>query len=157
VECSISLYGRPVPSNKSPADHTYIDATIDYSDGTESTIIIEGGPIPKGSPLGFLLGYISTTGVGALPNTNPNSPTNHQIGPTYAGSSACQDISQIENSVASYNGGSLAPYVALPSVLFGGYNSNSFTYSLLNAVGLAFSFGPLPGWTPGWGTLVPGL
>jgi RHS repeat-associated protein len=154
--CSIDLFTRGAPFGASPAQHTYIDATVDY-DNVDTTIIFEGGPTPQGSPLGFLTGYISTTGVGSLPGTNPNSPTNHQIGTAYAGANACSDITQLENDVNTFNKGSKVLYNALPGVLLGGYNSNSFTFTLLYDIGL-LSYFPSPRLlTPGWGFRVPGL
>jgi len=155
--CSISLYGRPVPNGSSPADHTYIDATVDYSDGDDVTIIIEGGPTPQGSPFGLLVGYISTTGVGSLQGTDPNSPTNHQIGKAYTGANACSDITQLENDVNKFKSGPKVFYNALPSLTLGGYNSNSFTSTLLYDVGLLNYYGTLTRWAPGWGFKVPGL
>src|SRR5581483_172374 len=49
--CTISLYGRPTPTDGSPADHLYIDTDRTYSNGTEVFSILEGGPTPAGSPV----------------------------------------------------------------------------------------------------------
>jgi hypothetical protein len=68
---------------------------------------------------------------------------------------ACSDVQTIELNESNYNNsGALVNYGAL--AIFG-YNSNSFTYTLLNNVNLSSFFGSTLGWTPGWSQLVPGL
>lgn len=61
------------------------------------------------------------------------------------------ETSQALASVQKYNNGSKVPYHPL-----WGYNSNSFTYTLLYFLGYGNTFRPL-NWTPDWGKLVPGL
>jgi hypothetical protein len=58
----------------------------------------------------------------------------------------------------SYNG-QVGPNLGYPypNPYLGGWNSNSFACTLLNSVGLAYSYGNLPVRTPGWGYQVPGL
>ena len=67
------------------------------------------------------------------------------------------EVIDLKSKVSNYNGGeNLAKY---DFSAIGGYNSNSFTYTLLNDVGLSGllgSFGSV-GFAPGWGSLVPGL
>jgi hypothetical protein len=101
-----------------------------------------------------LTGFVSPTGQSPLKGTNPASPTNYEIGSPYTGAAACGDMSGLEIAAELYNDGPKAPYTFLGLI---GYNSNSFTYTLLNQLGLLNAFGPPPGWNPGWGKLVPGL
>jgi len=94
--------------------------------------------------------------------TNPNLRSNIEVGNPYTGSNACSLVSQLESDVSAYNKGTKVTYNF--SAIGFGYNSNSFTYTLDNQVGLLKYFGsplnpfgtPIP-WIPGWGKLVPGL
>jgi len=128
----------------------------------ETQVLIEGGPNPPGSPTGTLVGYLNSNSngpvTGALPGTDPaDTTTNHEIGQPYTGANACTDIIQLEGSVDLWNLGPKAPYAFLPVSFLPAYNSNSFTHTLLQDVGLGSWFGALPGWVPGWNKLVPGL
>jgi RHS repeat-associated protein len=150
--CSISLYERPVgvPIVGAFADHTYL--YIQNSSGRET---IEGGPDLVEVPLGYLIGTVSNPPGNGLRGTNPFGSGNRQVGTPYAASLACDLARRIERAESTYNtSGVWAKYDA---TAIGGYNSNSFTYSLLYIAGLSGFFGPNPGWTPGWGQLVPGL
>ena len=81
---------------------------------------------------------------------------------TYSGSNACADFAKLLSLVTAYNDGSKVTYSFLA---VGGYNSNSFTYTLLTQLGLSSYFGPpggpQPGGAflvlPGWNKTVPGL
>jgi len=153
--CSVSLYERPTPTTFSPGEHTYIAATINGQTET-----IEGGPIPSLAAVGgTLTGTISPpgtplSGYGSGDATNPALPSNTEIGNPYTGSNACANIASLNSWVAAYNSGSKVTYNFLG---IGGYNSNSFTYTLDNQLGLLNYFGLPAGWIPGWGKLVPGL
>jgi hypothetical protein len=152
--CSISLYERPVqvPGVSLIADHTYIL----LSDGSGQTTI-EGGPDLISAPVGYLIGFTSNPpgGPGALNDTNPSAPDNKQVGRASSAPNTCAAIQTIERAESKYNSsGTWAAYD--PTAIFG-YNSNSFTYTLLNDVGLTKAFGPLLGLGPGWGQVVPGL
>ena len=147
------------------ADHTYI-----YLQGPASLFgvtasvfpaeTIEGGPTTPGC-CGYLYGFISNPpgGPNALPGTLPGSSGNVQVGQAYTGPNACNDIAAITTDVSQYDtSGNWAIYNPVP-VIGPGYNSNSFTFTLLNGVNLANFFGlnPLSPPTPGWGQTVPGL
>jgi len=151
--CSIALYERPVdiPGTSIPTgyEHTYIDATV-TNNGVTTTTIMDGGPVG-----GKLFGVAASTGL--YPIDNPNQPGNQEIGSPAAGPTACTQIQTMENEVSTYDAGPRVPYNPYPTLYLGGWNSNSFTYTLLNSVGLAFSFGSTPSSAPGWGYQVPGL
>jgi hypothetical protein len=164
-QCSISLETRPVAGAVgSIADRTYIflqgpASLFGITSNLPPTETVEGGPTTAGC-CGYLYGFVSNPpgGSNALPGTLPGGPRNAQIGSSYTGSNACSDIQAITVAVSSYNSsGSLAIYNPVPA-LGPGYNSNSFTVTLLNDVNLENYFGqtvvPL---TPGWGQIVPGL
>ena len=84
------------------------------------------------------------------------------MGNPYTGANACGDIAALYSLVAGYSAGPLADcgFSAIR-----GYNSNSFTYTLVSQVGLLGNFGtpggPLPNGglltLPGWNQIVPGL
>jgi hypothetical protein len=106
-----------------------------------------------------LKGYIEPVFPGATFNGSTNPSTNTLV-ETDTGADICRDISVLLNAIGSYNSGALAPYKPIPGKGF--YNSNSFTYTLLNDVGLTNPSGSdifpqPPGWNPGWGKIVPGL
>ncbi len=61
-----------------------------------------------------------------------------------------------QHDVESYYSGPLVNYAPLPNGTTT-FNSNSFTYTLLNQIGLSGAAIPGLGWSPGWGRLVPGL
>jgi hypothetical protein len=158
-QCSISLYERPfnVAGISTPAVHTYIDATITVA-GVTTQEIIDGGAVPGLSWTGLLLnGWINFGPTGHYAADNPSLASNDEIGSPYTGANACQDVQTITSETGTYTAGKLATYNPVPSFWVNGWNSNSFSYTLLNSVGLAFSFGSLPSWTPGWGYAVPGL
>jgi hypothetical protein len=152
----VSLYERPVdvPGVSLAADHTYL--YIQDPSGAET---VEAGPSYTGTGLGFgsLVGTVSSppgNGLGSGANaTNPSLASNSQVGFAYTGSFACIDAQEIDAIVDGYNNGAI--YNPVPA-LGPGYNSNSFTYTLLLDVGLSNYFGA-PGFTPGWGYVVPGL
>jgi RHS repeat-associated protein len=156
--CSISLYGRPTPTDNSPADHTYIDAMTIFANGVTTQEIIDAGPILGLSLTGVVLnGWVTPGSIGFYAADNPALSTNHQIGSAYTGADACQDIQKISAETIQYDKGTLVTYNPVPTLYLGGWNSNSFAFTLLNSIGIAFSFGDLPRWTPGWGYQVPGL
>jgi RHS repeat-associated protein len=152
--CSISLYERPVVQAGIPTGgyHTFIDASVTFSNGTSNNLIIDGGPIipppltqtnpttgvPNPSPygLGLLYGWVTQGTTGIYNADNPL--TSKEIGSPYTGAAACGGIASMVSDVASYDSGTLARYAPVPAFL-GGFNSNSLTWSLLNAVGLGFS------------------
>jgi hypothetical protein len=69
----------------------------------------------------------------------------------------CDEVNALLDNVNSYMGGQQAPYAPLPNGKTT-YNSNSFSYTLMDNAGLSFYTPQLAlGWTPGWGQLVPGL
>jgi hypothetical protein len=164
VTCSITAYARGVPFGGSPASHTYIQI-IDPATGVDD--ILEGGPTnrPKfGNPLskswgglqGVISGTVDPTQRNPLPGDNPS--TNQVVGSDVGASSVCDAAMSLLNDVEAYDNGYLSPYAPLPNGVTT-FNSNSFTYTRLNQVGLAGPNGPFqePGWSPGWGQLVPGL
>jgi len=71
-------------------------------------------------------------GVGNLPGTNPS--TNVFLG-SDAGSFACAVIPELMSLVQAYDFGPKVTYHPL-----GWFNSNSFTYTLLNDIGLSTFF-----------------
>jgi RHS repeat-associated protein len=156
-QCSVSLYSRPVPFNHSPGNHTYL--LVNDPDLNLDDAVLEGAP--TGSPvLSSLIGFFGTDGQGQLKGSNIYSPINIQDA-TYDGILACPDVVSIDSAYQLYNGSAnLARYNFLALYVPGlgqTYNSNSFTFSLLEDAGLSGLFGTPPGWTPGWGLTVPGL
>jgi RHS repeat-associated protein len=163
-QCSISLDERPVGgiAGAVGADHTYLylqgPASLLPSQGSET---VEGGPdFSAGAPIfyGYLMGFVSNPpgGPTALAGTLPGGSGNKQVGQAYTGANACGDIATIAAAVSKYdNSGNWAIYNPTPA-LGPGYNSNSFTFTLLQDAGLSTSFGST-GFTPGWGYTVPGL
>jgi hypothetical protein len=118
---------------------------------------VEGGPDFVDLPIGYLIGITSNPAGNGLDGTNPRAADNHQIGMSYMGPQACDDIRSIVNKVSQYNGGAnRSIYNAVPEI-GPGYNSNSFTYTLLNDISLSTYFGYIGYFAPGWGGLVPGL
>ena len=158
-KCSIELWRRPVPLTKGPANHTYIYVQdSDWALTDPQGLMLEGGP--SNGFASWLIGVNNPPGQGlgkGKPTaSDPSLPSNHEIGPAYTGPNACLDIAEMLAAMAVYDSsGHLAPYSAFAGVL--GYNSNSFTHTLLNDVGLVGFFGNPTGWTPGWSQLVPGL
>ncbi|HTS46968.1 MAG TPA: RHS repeat-associated core domain-containing protein [Bryobacteraceae bacterium] len=168
-QCSVSLYERPVIVNGiTVAEHTYVDLTITQSNGTSFNWLCEGGPSnPNGS--GTLQGgcVFAANGTATKGTSGPGLPGNVQVGQTYTGANACDDVSEILGAVTAYTqNGVFAPYrPIIGSRSPYGYNSNSYAFTLLYDVGLAWYFpnknpyswfGSPPN-TPGWGRLVPGL
>jgi hypothetical protein len=168
--CSISLEERPVPDTSlHPAFHTYLDVTDSDWTNDPNGVLLEGGP--SGNPsFSRLVGFDTQApgqglGAGTSNASNPKLPSNFQIGTTYSGGLACGAIQYLTSAIDSYNdSGKLATYnfLALP----GTYNSNSFTYTLLqdlNSVAYSSILGSFSqpnqpfGWTPGWGKFVPGF
>jgi RHS repeat-associated protein len=162
-QCSISLETRPVGGIAgSIADHTYLylqgpASLFGATSNLTPTETVEGGPTTAGC-CGYLYGFVSNAprGPNALPGTLPGGSGNAQISQSYAASNACNDIQAIRTAVSNYDSsGHLAVYFPIPELF--GYNSNSFTFTLLNDVNLASWFGQNVPLTPGWGKLVPGL
>jgi RHS repeat-associated protein len=171
ASCSISLWQRPAPTSNGPGWHTYISVTETYGSSPAVTDF-EGGP--QGGLLGIggtLTGTIAapgaglrgiSTGPGNSDATGPGLQFNYEVGKTYSGSNACADFAKLLSLVTAYNDGSKVTYSFLA---VGGYNSNSFTYTLLTQLGLSSYFGPpggpQPGGAflvlPGWNKTVPGL
>jgi len=161
--CSIDVFTRGVPFEGSPANHTYVEIS-DPALGIDD--VLEGGPTNPHNPVsrkratwGNLIGYtdpiINGTITGGLKGTNP--VTNRQLLSETGGADVCDNVSALLGSVMAYNAGTLVNYAPLPngSTTF---NSNSFTYTLLNQIGLSGAATTALGtWTPGWGQLVPGL
>jgi hypothetical protein len=98
---------------------------------------------------------IPGTGYGSNKNNASNPATNKEISSPYTGANACLDVLDLLGAIANYNDSKQVRYMAVP-IPFVSYNSNSFTSTLLNDVGLSFGS---PGFAPGWGPLysVPGL
>jgi RHS repeat-associated protein len=169
-QCSIELYSRPAFINHNPGRHTYILVDNPYllSLGyTSNELMLEGGPSNNKPYGGSLVGVYNPPGQGLASNkpiaSNPALlNTNKEVGSAYRGSQACSDITGMLAAIKSYDR-SPVPYGAIPSAALGTYNSNSFTYTLLNDFGLQNSFGsfwhlPILGLPyPGWGSVVPGL
>ncbi len=168
-QCSVSLYERPVIVNgMTVGEHTYVDLTITQSNGTSFNWLCEGGPSnPNGS--GTLQGgcVFAANGTATKGTSGPGLPGNVQVGQTYTGPNACDDVSEILGEVTTYNSnGVFAPYNYLlsPTSPYG-YNSNSYSFTLLYGVGLAsyfpnhkpYSWFGSPPNASGWGRLVPGL
>ena len=137
--------------------------------GTNVTEDFEGGPYPSSALIGGkLLGTIAApgqglAGFGANDATGPGLPSNFEVGDPFTGPGACLDVSLLFNLVESYNNNGHP--VTYDFTAIGGYNSNSFAYTLDVQLGLLNYFGnpggPLPGGgillIPGWGKLVLGL
>jgi hypothetical protein len=120
-------------------------------------LILQAGPsnnFPVGGTLTSQIA-IPGTGYGSNKNNASNPATNREIGSPYTGANACLDIVDLLEAIANYNDSKQVPYMAVPIPSIS-YNSNSFTSTLLNDVGLSFGS---PGVAPGWGPLysVPGL
>lgn len=173
--CTVGLYERPAFFKNSPWGQTFLWIDCSNWDGTvnpQGGMTIDGDPgrVPVvGQPLQqsgwlhapYLVGFVSPVGTGPG-KSNPATAT--EIGSLYPIQG--QDlINSIESSVFTYdyqNG--VQPYTLFP---FGKstYNSNSFTYTLLQDFNLLSYFfpatnggtSPLPISAPGWGNLVPGL
>jgi hypothetical protein len=86
-------------------------------------------------------------------NTNP--ATNHELG-SITGAGTCGEVGILEAAVANYNMGPQVLYALFPNGVTT-FNSNSTTFTLLNDIGAAATFGAVIGWSPGWGATVPGL
>ena len=158
-DCSISLYSRPVPFWPSPGKHTYIlfeDSAFETTNDPSRGWILEGGPNPPGflgALTGTLIGYAGPIGQ-TLKGSNPALPSNREVGTTWTNTSAWAVGISLIGDIDGYNDGPGVPYTFLGSI---GYNSNSFTFTLLEEAGLVGYFGNPPFWTPGWGKTVPGL
>ena len=63
-------------------------------------------------------------------------------------------VSEMLGAAQSYNYGPMVTYNFLAIL---GWNSNSFTFTLLQDTGLLDWFENPPGWNPGWGKPVSGL
>jgi hypothetical protein len=87
--------------------------------------------------------------------TNP--ATNQRVASDTGGQSVCDEVTELIKAVEGYQGTKGAPYMPIPGA--GYFNSNSFTFTLLNQFGLLDpgEFPTPPGWDPGWGKSVPGL
>jgi RHS repeat-associated protein len=167
-ECSIELWQRPTPTLHGPAWHTYISGSETFGSGLTITFDFEGGPQPTYAAVGGkLTGTIAPPGLGLsgfgpADTTGPGFPSNFEVGDAYTAANSCADFRLLFSLVNSYNGGPRVTY-DFSAVL--GYNSNSFTFTLLNQLGLLSYFGvpggPEPGGgflvIPGWGKSVPGL
>ena len=121
--------------------------------------MIEGGPDNKRPAGGRLASSIAPPGQGLASDRppiasdpfNPNG-SNTQIGTSYTGADACSLADTLKSTAEKCNQNPV-PYLAVPW-LPGTYNSNSFTHTLLNDVGLGNYFGGgvfgdyfFPGWT----------
>jgi len=84
-----------------------------------------------------------------------NPTTNTELGTETGLGEVCVDVVMLLTDVEDYNDGVHASYAPLPNGRTT-FNSNSFTFTLLNSVGLAGVFNT-PFWAPGWGYTVPGL
>jgi hypothetical protein len=114
--------------------------------------MIEAGPVN-----GMLTGQINPPGQGLAKDkwnaSDPNNkPANTEVGTSYRGTNACDDVTKLLNTVNAYNSGPKDHYAFL-----GTTNSNAFTYTLLFDVGLSSFFGDPSGFTPGWGQIISGL
>ena len=165
---SVSLYERPVyvaenlggrigTVNVFVGEYTYVDATAQLSTGAYVNLLCQGGPsLPNGS--GNLIGscasgYNTTVTVGP---SGPGLPGNSQVGGTYSCGS-CGVVVQLLASVDAYQqSGNFASYSPTAN---GGYNSNSYAFTLLEDIGLAgytpaggiWSWFGTPWLAPGWG------
>ena len=152
-DCSISLYSRPVPFWPSPGKHTYIlfeDSAFETTNDPSRGWILEGGPNPPGflgALTGTLIGYAGPIGQ-TLKGSNPALPSNREVGTTWTNTSAWAVGISLIGDIDGYNDGPGVPYTFLGSI---GYNSNSFTFTLLEEAGLVGYFGNPPFWTPGLG------
>lgn len=91
--------------------------------------------------------------VGTLRGTNP--ATNEKL-LTDTGADACSDVLQLRDDVKQYDSGPSVKYASLSNGTTT-FNSNSFTFTLLNQIHLSTLASLVIGWSPGWGQLVPGL
>jgi RHS repeat-associated protein len=157
--CSISLFTRGVPFPGSPGNHTYVDV-VDPSTNTNS--VLEAGPtrhpiLPTGN-WGTLQARDEPVVFGqliSLGGTNPAKDRN--LLTDIGGWWVCDEVNALVDNVDSYMGGPQVLYAPLPNGKTT-FNSNSFTYTLVNQAGLSgYSPQLALGWTPGWGQLVPGL
>jgi RHS repeat-associated protein len=161
LDCTLKLFRRPAKFKGDPGQHTYLDLCVDLF-----CEIVEGGRDNKknDATYGDLIGFINAPGTpGVLgANTHHGSNPGHdtQLGSTQ--SIPCADIGDINTDVGYYNG-QPARYAFLPNGT-STFNSNSFTYTLLEALGLQNDFGSLPTnilggipFYPGWGYTLPGL
>jgi RHS repeat-associated protein len=163
--CSLEVFRRPAKFKGDPGQHTYLDLCVD---GTTNCQIVEGGRDNKktdatyGDMLGFRSGFRSppgqVLGFGSLHASNPLQDS--QVKSTQP--IPCDDIEDVDYIVDNYNA-SPVKYAFLPNGA-STYNSNSFTSTLLNDLGLWGAFGQLPTsllggipFFPGWGQTVPGL
>jgi RHS repeat-associated protein len=160
-QCTISVFTRGVPFAGSFANHTYIEVS-DPADGIDE--VLEGGPTNPHNPLthpsdtwGQMVGYIdpviNRVVTGGLKGADPSS--NRQLLTETGGSDVCDEVMQLQADVQGYNSGSLVNYAPLPNGTTT-FNSNSFTFTLLNQAGLSAALAQATGWSPGWGQLVPG-
>jgi RHS repeat-associated protein len=170
---SVSLYERPVYINRTipgignvtiyVGEHTYIDATAQLSTGAYVNFLCQGGPSgPNGT--GNLVGSCQS-GYNTMVSAPPSGPglsANIQVGGTYSCTN-CGVVTQLLASVDLYSqSGNLAAY---SGTMNGGYNSNSYAFTLLEDIGLAgltssgsaWSWFGTPWLAPGWGVTVPGL
>ena len=145
-QCSISLYERGAGSKNAPWKHTYI--VVDDSQLTSGPEIIQAGPSNNFPAFGTLMAQVVPPGVGFGSNKNnasdPAAPGNQEIGSPYTGVYACSDILAMLYDVSLYQSRPQVPYLAVPIPFTGTYNSNSFTYTLLDDVGLSFGWPGLP-------------
>jgi hypothetical protein len=173
LTCSITLYERGVAHTGGAFTHTYLDVSeVSASQSTDFNDVLEGGPQfphnflrhPKAA-WGNLEGFeepVPPPGTVIKPNTfflgTTNPYKNTVIGSETGGLSVCAQITNLLANIDIYNAALLAPqspYSLWPSG--SSRNSNSFTYTLLNNIGLSSVFSPFVSNAPGWGMLVPGL
>ncbi|HEX4136527.1 MAG TPA: RHS repeat-associated core domain-containing protein [Bryobacteraceae bacterium] len=142
---SVSLYERPVYVDRTipgigsvpiyVGEHTYIDATAQLSTGAYVNFLCQGGPSgPNGT--GNLVGSWQS-GYNTMVSAPPSGPglsANIQVGGAYSCSN-CGVVTQLLASAALYmQSGNLAAY---SGTMNGGYNSNSYAFTLLEDIGLA--------------------
>jgi RHS repeat-associated protein len=161
-QCSISLYERSAGGKHRPWQHTYIaiyDPFLQQSGYPADELILQAGPSNNFPIFGTLTSEIAIPGTGlGIKQNNASEPGvsgNTEIGSPYTGANACLDIVDLLEAIGNYDHSKQVPYMAVPIPFFT-YNSNSFTSTLLNDVGLSFGS---PGFAPGWGPwfYVPGL
>jgi RHS repeat-associated protein len=161
--CEINVFTRGITGTAGIAQHTYLEITETGASDPSGDFdnIIEGVPTnphnavkqPKTGWGTLNVVTEATAGAPYVGNTNP--ATNHELG-SITGAGTCLEVLTLEGAVASYNIAPQVQYALFPNGKTT-FNSNSTTYTLLNDIGAAATFGAVIGWSPGWGATVPGL
>jgi RHS repeat-associated protein len=158
--CSIELWHRAAFFDSDPGQHTYLSVTDPMLFGP-LPVQFEGDSI--GGSLEGVIDRAPGLAAGTGHPSDPSNASNHENGRPFTGTLACHAIDLIYSFYNDYESGPRVPYSAIPLPGSGYWNSNSFTYTLLNDVGLSNYFGRLPAYGvrgvfyPGWGLKVPGL